>query len=186
MAVNEKTKAGNTEDLVLQTEKQKLTLRGMQAGMAATEAELAQKNAALKTAEELRKSLRPNEADVFVENNAVKVRLKGVQFSPNSATINKKSASLLDRVDKVLGTVSASSIAVEGHTDSTGSPETNREVSAKRAEAVQSYMVNKGSISSNQIKAIGKGQENPISDNKTSRGRAENRRIDLVIEPKVE
>lgn len=193
LMVNQKTKEGNTEDLVLQSERQMRRLSGMEAGLAATEAglaateaELHQKNAALKTAAELRKSLKPNEAEVFVENNAVKVRLKGVQFSPNSTTINKKSASLLDRVDKVLGTVGASAISVEGHTDSTGTPETNREVSEKRAEAVQNYMINKGSISSNQIKAVGMGDESPISDNKTSRGRAENRRIDLVIEPKVE
>ncbi len=186
LMVNQQTKAGNTEDLVLRSERQMRKLSGVEAGLAATEAELHQKNSALKTAEELRRSLKPNEAEVFVENNSVKVRLKGVQFSSNSTTINKRSASLLDRVDKVLGTIGVNAISVEGHTDSTGTPETNREVSEKRAEAVQNYMINKGSIFSNQIKAVGMGNESPISDNKTPRGRAENRRIDLVIEPKVE
>jgi OmpA-OmpF porin, OOP family len=192
LTVNQKTKAGNTEDLVLQSEKQKRMIGGMAAGMATTEAELAQtnatlaqKNAALQTADQIRKSLKPNEAEVFVENNIVKVRLKGVQFGSNSVNLNKKSADLLEKVDKVLGTVGASAITVEGHTDSVGSSEVNREISEKRAEAVQNYMVNKGSISANQVKAVGRGDESPISDNKTARGRAENRRIDLIIEPTV-
>jgi len=185
LTVNQKTKAGNTEDLVLQSEKQRRVIGGLAVGMAATEVELAQKNAALKTAEELRKTLKPNEAEVFVENNAVKVRLKGVQFGSNSAKLNKKSTALLEKVDHVLGTVGTKAITVEGHTDSVGSPEANREISEKRAEAVQDYMVSKGKISSNQIKAIGRGEDNPISDNKTEHGRSENRRIDLLIEPKV-
>lgn len=192
LSVNQQTKAGNTEDLVLQNEKQRRMIGGMEAGMSASEqalaqsnANLAQKTAALKTAEELRKTLKPNEAEVFVENNAVKVRLKGVQFGANSTVINKKSASLLEKVDKVLGTVGAKSITVEGHTDSVGSDEQNQAVSERRAQAVQDYMVNKGKISANQVKAVGKGEESPISDNNTSRGRSENRRIDLVIEPEI-
>lgn len=193
MVVNNKTRAGNTEDLVLQTERQSEVISGLASDKSSvtselrtTAAQLKQKEAALKTAEELRNELRPNEADVFVENNAVKVRLKGVQFGSSQANINDKSAALLEKVDKVLGVVGASSILVEGHTDSVGSPETNQAISERRAQAVQQYMINKGKISSSQIKAIGMGEEDPISDNTTSRGRAENRRIDLLIEPKVE
>lgn len=199
LSVNKQTKVGNTEDLVLQNEKQRRMIGGMEAGAAASEAALAQANknlaqtnatleqktAALKTAEELRKTLKPNEAEVFVENNAVKVRLKGVQFGSNSAVLNKKSTALLEKVDTALGTVGAKSITVEGYTDSVGPDEKNQAISEKRAEAVQNYMVNKGKLSSNQIKAVGRGEENPISDNKTARGRSENRRIDLVIEPEV-
>lgn len=185
LAVNQKTKAGNTEDLVLQSEKQRRAITGLAVGLAGTEAELAQKNAALRTADELRKDLKPSEAEVFVENNIVKVRLKGVQFGSNSTKINKQSAALLEKVDKALGTVGAASVTIQGHTDSVGSPEKNKEISAERAQAVQDYMVNKGSLSSNQIRSEGLGEESPISDNKTSRGRAENRRIDLLIQPKI-
>ncbi|HEY8270893.1 MAG TPA: OmpA family protein, partial [Pseudobdellovibrionaceae bacterium] len=132
------------------------------------------------------RQLKPNEAEVFVENNAVKVRLKGVQFGSNQTVLNKKSTALLEKVDQALGTVGASSIVVEGHTDSVGSAEANKEISEKRAQAVQNYLVQKGQIASDQVKAVGLGEEGAISDNKTSRGRAENRRIDLVIEPRVE
>jgi outer membrane protein OmpA-like peptidoglycan-associated protein len=109
-----------------------------------------------------------------------------VQFSSNQATLNKKSTALLEKVDKVLGTLGASSVLIEGYTDSLGSPEANQAISEKRAQAVQDYLVQKGQISSSKIKAVGLGEENPISDNQTPKGRAENRRIDLLIEPKVE
>lgn len=186
LAVNQKTKEGNTEDLVLQSEKQKRVISGMAVGIAGAEAELAQKEAALKTAEELRSKLKPNEAEVYVEGNAVKVRLKGVQFGANQATINKKTASLLEKVDNALGTVGVSQVTVQGHTDSTGSPQANQEISLKRAQSVQDYLVSKGKLEQDQVSAVGKGSEDPISDNKTQKGRAENRRIDLLIKPDIE
>ncbi|MGZ3749458.1 MAG: OmpA family protein, partial [Pseudobdellovibrionaceae bacterium] len=193
LQVNQKTKAGNTEDLVLQSEKQKRQISGLSSQYAQTEsklstkeAELKKKEAALSTAEELRRQLKPTEAEVFVENETVKVRLKGLQFASNKATLSKKNTALLEKVDKALGTVGASSIVVEGHTDSVGSAESNREISEKRAQAVQNYLVQKGQIASDKVKAVGLGEEGAISDNKTSRGRSENRRIDLVIEPRIE
>lgn len=193
LMMNQKTKAGTTEDLVLQSENQRRMISGLATDYAQTESklsikelELKRKEAALKTAAELRHQLASSEAEVFVENNSVKVRLKGVQFGSNQAALNKKSGALLEKVDKALGTVGASSILIEGHTDSLGSPEANKAISEKRAQAVQEYLVQKGQISSSKVKAVGLGEENPISDNKTSKGRAENRRIDLLIEPKIE
>jgi outer membrane protein OmpA-like peptidoglycan-associated protein len=183
--VTQKVKQGNTEDLVLQSEKQRALITGLAVGAASTEAELAQKNSVLKTADALRSQLKPSEAEVFVENNAVKVRLKGVQFASNKATLNKKSTALLEKVDKALGAAGVSKITVEGHTDATGSEDKNKEISQKRAESVEKYMASKGNISSDRIEAVGRGSENPISDNKTQKGRAENRRIDLIVEPKV-
>jgi OOP family OmpA-OmpF porin len=192
LGVVEKTKAGNSEDLVLQGEQQRRELAGMAVGLEATQAELekskseaAKRQAAEKTAQQLRAQLRPQEADVSVEGNAVKVRLKGVQFGANKTTLNKKSTSLLDKVDQVLGTVGVSQVTVEGHTDSVGDEQVNQEISQKRAEAVQNFMASSGKLVPDKVKAVGRGEEAPISDNKTPRGRAENRRIDLVIEPGV-
>lgn len=181
--VNRKTRAGNSEDLVLQSEKQRRVISGLAEGLASTESELAQKQAALKTADELRRTLNPQEAEVFVEGNAVKVRLKGVQFGANQAKLNKKSTALLQKVDQVLGTVGVSQVMVEGHTDAVGSAQANREISLKRAEAVQNYMISQGRFEPEKVRAIGRGEEEPIGNNKTKRGRSENRRIDLVIEP---
>lgn len=183
LEVNQKTKQGNTEALVLQSEKQRRVISGLTVGLAASESELLKKEAALKTAEELREQLRPDEAEVYVDGNAVKVRLKGVQFGSNQTKINKKSADLLEKVDRVLGTVGVSQVTVEGHTDSIGTPQANQDMSLKRAEAVQDYFVSKGRVVPEKVRAVGRGSEEPISDNKTPSGRSQNRRIDLVIEP---
>jgi outer membrane protein OmpA-like peptidoglycan-associated protein len=196
--VNQKVKQGNTEALVLQTENQNRRLQGLAARNQETQKELAQKEAALQakgsqleqqtailqTAEKLRTQLKPNEAEVFVEGNNVKVRLKGVQFASSKATLNRKSSDLLQKVDKALNSIGGvNSITVEGYTDSVGNPEVNKEISQKRAEAVQEYLTSKGQQPAEKVKSVGMGNENPIADNKTSYGRAQNRRIDLVIEP---
>lgn len=196
--VTKKVKAGNTEALVLQTENQNRKLQGLSArnqeaqnqlaqkdaALRAKGSELEQKNAILQTAEKLRTQLRPNEAEVFVEGDAVKVRLKGVQFASNKAVINHKSADLLQKVDKALNSIGGvNAITVEGYTDSVGPDEKNKEISQKRADAVQDYLVTKGQQSKDKVKAVGMGEETPIADNKTPAGRAQNRRIDLVIQP---
>jgi OOP family OmpA-OmpF porin len=192
LVVTKKVKEGNTEDLVLQSEKQRHTISGLAATGAQTEsaleqtaANLAQKDTALKTADSIRAQLKPTEAEVFVENNAVKVRLKGLQFPTNRATLNNKGTALLQKVDGALNKVSISKITVEGHTDSVGDPEKNQAISQLRAQAVQNFLVSKGQIPEDRVSAVGKGAESPISDNGNARGRAENRRIDLVIEPGV-
>lgn len=183
LRVHQKTKQGNTEDLVLQTERQRETISGLAEGLAASSAELSHKEAALKTAEELRQDLKPEDAEVYVEGDRVKVRLKGVQFGSNQAALNKNSTALLEKVDKALGDLGVSQVIVEGHTDSVGSSQVNREISQKRAEAVQKYFASQGRVEAEKVRAIGRGSEDPIADNKTQRGRAQNRRIDLVIEP---
>jgi OOP family OmpA-OmpF porin len=196
--VNEKVKEGNTEALVLQTENQNRRLQGMAArnqdaqqqlaqrdqALQAKESQLGQKTAMLETAEKLRQQLRPNEAEVFVEGDAVKVRLKGVQFASSKATLNRKSSDLLQKVDKALNSIGGvSAITVEGYTDSVGPDDKNQEISEKRAEAVKDYLTQKGQQSAEKVKSVGKGEETPIADNKTPSGRAQNRRIDLVIMP---
>lgn len=196
--VNQKVKQGNTEALVLQTENQNRRLQGLAARNQAAQNQLAQKDAALQakgteleqktaileTAEKLRTQLRPNEAEVFVEGNNVMVRLKGVQFASSKAVLNRKSSDLLQKVDKALNSIGGvNAITVQGYTDSVGSVDKNKEISQARADAVQEYLTSKGQQSSDKVKAIGMGPENPIADNKTPYGRAQNRRIDLVIEP---
>jgi outer membrane protein OmpA-like peptidoglycan-associated protein len=200
MNVTQKVKQGNTEALVLQTENQNRRLQGMAARNQQTQAQLAQKSADLQaagsaldqqkailaTAEKLRSQLKPNEAEVFVEGNNVKVRLKGVQFASSKATLNRKSSDLLQKVDKALNSIGGvNAITVEGHTDNVGAEDKNKEISQKRAEAVENYLVTKGQQSKDKIKAVGMGEETPVADNKTPYGRAQNRRIDLVIEPAV-
>lgn len=71
-------------------------------------------------------------------------------------------------------------MVVEGYTDSVGSDATNQKLSKDRAEAVRAYLVSKG-VSSDKISAVGKGKANPVASNDTAEGRANNRRVEIVI-----
>lgn len=135
-----------------------------------------------KKAAQLRKQFKPNEAEVYTESGKLMVRLKGLQFPSNQATLGPKNQALLKKVDAALGSLSASKITIEGHTDATGSPDRNTILSEQRAQAVESYLTKNGTIAKGQVEAVGMGPNKPISDNDTVRGRAENRRIDMVIE----
>jgi len=73
-------------------------------------------------------------------------------------------------------------VALEGHTDWIGSDAYNKTLSQERADAVKHYMVQKGGIDPNRLKAIGYGEERPIADNKTAAGRAQNRSTEAVAE----
>jgi outer membrane protein OmpA-like peptidoglycan-associated protein len=73
-------------------------------------------------------------------------------------------------------------ITVEGHTDSRGSESTNRMLSENRAMAVRTLLVSEG-IEPDKITAIGLGESRPIADNSTPEGRANNRRVEIIVVP---
>jgi len=72
-------------------------------------------------------------------------------------------------------------IMLEGHSDSTGSERYNLKLSAKRADATKKYLVETGGIDMMSISARGLGEERPVASNKTRAGRAQNRRVDILI-----
>ena len=67
-----------------------------------------------------------------------------------------------------------------GHTDSVGSAAYNQKLSLKRAEAVKAYIISKG-IEPNRVYTEGKGEKQPIADNKTKAGRSKNRRVEIEV-----
>jgi outer membrane protein OmpA-like peptidoglycan-associated protein len=71
-------------------------------------------------------------------------------------------------------------IVVEGHTDSVGSDSDNLRLSQSRAESVRTFMVNHG-VKPDRISAVGKGESTPVADNKTPEGRANNRRVEIIV-----
>jgi len=106
------------------------------------------------------------------------VVLKGVNFANNSAQLTPGSSATLDQAAAALIRRGDIRAEVAGHTDSRGSPQYNRGLSQQRAEAVMRYLVSKG-VNPANLSARGYGQDSPIDDNKTEKGRAANRRVEL-------
>ena len=88
-------------------------------------------------------------------------------------------AKLDDLVGKVKG-ISLEVIIAVGHTDSVGGDPYNQKLSVKRSEAVKAYLVSKG-IEKNRVYTEGKGKKQPVADNKTTEGRAKNRRVEIEV-----
>ena len=88
-------------------------------------------------------------------------------------------AKLDDLAGKVKG-INLEVVIGVGHTDAVGGDAYNQKLSVKRSEAVKAYLVSKG-IEKNRIDTEGKGEKQPVADNKTSEGRAKNRRVEIEV-----
>ena len=88
-------------------------------------------------------------------------------------------AKLDDLVSKIAG-INLEVIIAVGHTDSVGSDAYNQRLSVRRSEAVKAYLVSKG-VERNRVYTEGKGEKQPVADNKTSEGRAKNRRVEIEV-----
>jgi OOP family OmpA-OmpF porin len=88
-------------------------------------------------------------------------------------------AKLTDLVGKIKG-INLEVIIAVGHTDSVGTDAYNQKLSVRRAEAVKAFLVSQG-IEKNRIYTEGKGEKQPVADNKTKEGRAKNRRVEIEV-----
>jgi OOP family OmpA-OmpF porin len=88
-------------------------------------------------------------------------------------------AKLDDLANKVKG-INLEVVIAIGHADSIGSDAYNQKLSVRRAESVKAYLVSKG-IEPNRIYTEGKGEKQPVADNKTREGRAKNRRVEIEV-----
>jgi outer membrane protein OmpA-like peptidoglycan-associated protein len=125
-----------------------------------------------------------NEARVLQEDSRLIIRLTGFTFPSGTAVIQPQYFPLLTKVQNAISEFPASEIVVEGHTDSFGDDDSNKELSQQRADAIRTYLVANLGINPSRILAIGYGETEPIASNDTDYGRALNRRVDVVIEPK--
>jgi len=107
-------------------------------------------------------------------------KLRAINFKTGSAELVSASYAALDFIAGFLKNYETLRYEIQGHTDSQGSDETNLLLSAARAGAVRSYLLSKG-IPENRLIGIGYGETMPIADNKTAKGRAENRRVEFRI-----
>ena len=127
----------------------------------------------------------PAQKKQLVAIQAGRIQIKDtVYFETARAKIQSRSFKLLDQVAKLLiEHPKLEKVWIEGHTDSQGKPEKNRKLSQERAEAVRAYLIKKG-VAPERLVAQGFGQERPITDNKTAKGRAANRRVDFLTTPR--
>jgi outer membrane protein OmpA-like peptidoglycan-associated protein len=105
----------------------------------------------------------------------------GVLFVTNKSDLLPGAQVKLGQVADALGTQDTESkIVVNGYTDSQGTPAYNQDLSQRRAQSVRDYLVTRG-IATDRITAVGFGLNNPVADNATAEGRANNRRVEIVV-----
>lgn len=126
-----------------------------------------------------------DEAEVYRQGNTLMIRLKGLSFPESKAKLTENKKALLAKVQKVIGEFGKSKVTVEGHTDSIGKMDLNERLSKERAEIVKDYLTANAPNAITEIKTIGQGYQKPIATNKTKAGRAQNRRVDIIIEPET-
>lgn len=123
-------------------------------------------------------------AAVKQESRGMVITLSGaVLFASNEATLLPAAIVKLNEVaDALIKGNPDASITVEGHTDSQGQRQYNMDLAKKRADAVREQLVSRG-VAADRITAAGVGPDRPIADNKTAEGRANNRRVEIIVEP---
>jgi outer membrane protein OmpA-like peptidoglycan-associated protein len=121
-------------------------------------------------------------AAVKEDPRGIVITLSGsVLFASGKATLLPSARSRLDQVSDVLLTTRERNLTIEGHTDSQGSDSYNLDLSQRRADEVRNYLVQRG-YQADRIKAHGLGEGTPIADNASAEGRANNRRVEIIIE----
>ncbi len=123
-------------------------------------------------------------AAVKQESRGMVITLSGsVLFASNESTLLPAAMLKLNEVaDALIKGNPDSNITVEGHTDSQGQRQYNMDLAQKRANAVRDQLVARG-VATDRIKAVGIGPDRPVADNKTAEGRANNRRVEIIVEP---
>ena len=110
-------------------------------------------------------------------------RIEGIYFESSSAKVKAESFDRLDTIASLMIKYPNVKLVIEGYTDNQGAKEANLDLSLKRARSVKKYMEEKG-VAPSRLKAVGFGELHPLASNKSSEGRALNRRIEFKITSK--
>lgn len=104
-----------------------------------------------------------------------------VHFGFDKADLSRKDREQLDEIGQQIPNVKGYIVQIEGRTDSVGNPVYNYDLSQRRAAAVTQYLASKYNVPAHKVFIIGLGKDAPVEKNTTSRGRAENRRVDVRL-----
>jgi outer membrane protein OmpA-like peptidoglycan-associated protein len=124
-----------------------------------------------------------SQAEVYKKSQHLVIRLKAMQFPVGQSFILPANYPLLNTVQRAIKAFGDPDVVIEGHTDSTGAEAMNQQLSRSRAESVQQFLIHNGVLSTRKVIAKGYGSSRPLASNATSKGRAINRRIDVIIKP---
>lgn len=119
---------------------------------------------------------------LFNMDGSILLRLTGLHFPSGRSTLSDDQLPLLGAVVRALALYKERKVHIEGHTDNVGDVQANRLLSLKRAERVRDFLITSG-VDARRLKALGYGEVRPIASNEFAKGRAMNRRIDIVILP---
>lgn len=136
----------------------------------------------VKRQQRLQKMFKPGEVEILANlDGSLLLRLSMLKFGSGSSKIDQKYFDLLGRIKEALALYGDRHVRIEGHTDNRGDVKLNQQLSLKRAEAVRDFLIAAG-VQGGRLKALGYGEVRPIASNEFAKGRAMNRRIDLIIE----
>ncbi|MCI5058211.1 MAG: OmpA family protein [Flavobacteriales bacterium] len=121
-----------------------------------------------------------NKMDFSALTNGGTIVLSNIQFESGKFDLLPSSYNQLDKLAEYLQNESNKNIKVSGYTDNKGNKEQNKLLSEKRVSSIINYLTEKG-VSKERMTGVGRGQENPIGDNKTEEGRRKNRRVEIEL-----
>lgn len=132
---------------------------------------------------QLRQNMAGTGVDVQRQGDTIRLQApESITFETNSAAIRPQFRQALSEVAASVQQYPNTVVRVEGHTDSTGAASYNQNLSVSRAESVTSELARQG-VSYGRLQAVGYGESRPIATNETSEGRAQNRRVEILILP---
>ncbi len=104
-----------------------------------------------------------------------------IHFDTDKSNIRKSDEAELMRGIDFVKKYPGSRVRVDGHTDSVGTHKYNQKLSERRAEAVKNYLVQEGAVDASKITSVGHGETRPVASNETKQGKAQNRRVEILI-----
>jgi OOP family OmpA-OmpF porin len=123
----------------------------------------------------------PAEATVYRQGGNVLLVVHGFHFPSGQSVIEAENFALMNKIQRAVETFPGCKIEVTGHTDATGEPDFNLKLSQDRAFKVAKFLHDVGGIESERLTSEGFGDTKPVATNKTAEGRAENRRVELLL-----
>jgi len=133
------------------------------------------------------KSFDDSELNVYLKDGKVYIAMEEkLLFKSGSSTIDKRGQDAIIKLAKILENNTDTEILIEGHTDNVGKDKYNWKLSTERALSVVNIITENTNVKANRITASGRGMHKPVADNTNDAGKQKNRRIEIILVPKLD